>query len=55
MQDDSFRLHLIGRGDLAVPLELQGRVVKEPNLAYPVCAYLIAPPLPPQHSKAHRS
>lgn len=36
MRADGFVLRLIGRGDLAVPEALAGRVVKEPDLAYPV-------------------
>jgi hypothetical protein len=35
-EDPSFRLYLIGRGNLHVPPVLQGKVFKELNLPYPV-------------------
>lgn len=36
MQNDYFALRLIGRGDVAIPPGLLGKIVKEPDLAYPV-------------------
>lgn len=36
MQDKKFLLRLIGRGDVAIPHDLHGKVVKEPDLPYPV-------------------
>lgn len=38
----NFTLRLIGRGDMAVPASLHGRVIKETNLAYKVrCPILL--------------
>ncbi len=34
----NFTLRLVGKGELAVPASLRGRVIKETNLAYEVCA-----------------
>ena len=36
LQDEEFVLRLIGRGDVAIPHGLHGKVVKEPDLPYPV-------------------
>lgn len=53
MKDNTFRLHLIGRGNLVVPQELQAKVVKEPNLAYPVCPTIPIPLTCPSRNTEH--
>lgn len=42
MRDKGFQLRLIGRGELAVPKGLAGKVVKEADLAYPVSIVVAA-------------
>lgn len=55
----NFTLRLIGKGELAIPASLRGRVIKDTDLAYEVCVMsefgdcytcrhcLLATPLPP--------
>lgn len=43
MQHTGFVLRLIGRGEVVIPPGLHGKVVKEPDLAYPVSCHITLP------------